>query len=283
MKRFQTLAALVAVLIRSGSAATQEIVHFPSLEDNGPGQAATMLDGYLYRVPGEARHPAVVGLHGCGGMFSRTTGLITPIYREWAAELNRQGYTVLLVDSFRPRNHGEMCSIQGFDFALYRKRPRDAYGALWFLQAQPFVRGDRIALAGWSQGGGATLFSIAAQSLGIGDRIHFHGFVPDEDLELLFAQTHLFLMPAVQGYGIPAIESLQRGIPVLLHRESGVSDILLDTPWATVLTGGEENMTPALQSAIEGILQSRHHAVSQPHLPTEDEWAERVATLCNWL
>jgi glycosyltransferase involved in cell wall biosynthesis len=121
------------------------------------------------------------------------------------------------------------------------------------------------------------------QALGIGDRIHFHGFVPDEDLELLFAQTHLFLMPAVQGYGIPAIESLQRGIPVLLHRESGVSDILLDTPWATVLTGGEENMTPALQSAIESILQGKHHAVTQPRLPTEDEWAERVATLCNWL
>ncbi|MBB5345766.1 glycosyltransferase family 4 protein [Tunturibacter empetritectus] len=122
-----------------------------------------------------------------------------------------------------------------------------------------------------------------AQTLGIGDRIHFHGFVPDDDLERLFSQTHLFLMPAVQGYGIPAIESLHRGIPVLLHRESGVSDILLDTPWATVFTGGEENMTPALQSAIEGILEDKHHVVPQPHLPTEDEWAERVATLCNWL
>jgi glycosyltransferase involved in cell wall biosynthesis len=122
-----------------------------------------------------------------------------------------------------------------------------------------------------------------AQDLGIGKRIHFHGFVPDEDLEQFFAQTHLFLMPAVQGYGIPAIESLQRGIPVLLHRESGVSDILLDSPWATVLTGGEENMSRALRSAIESILQGRHHAVAQPHLPTEDQWAERVATLCNWL
>jgi glycosyltransferase involved in cell wall biosynthesis len=122
-----------------------------------------------------------------------------------------------------------------------------------------------------------------AQNLGVGDRIQFHGFVPDKDLELLFAQTHLFLMPAVQGYGIPAIESLQRGIPVLLHRESGVSDILLNTPWATVLTGGEERMTLALQSAIEGTVQGRHLSVAQPHLPTEDEWAERVATLCNWL
>jgi glycosyltransferase involved in cell wall biosynthesis len=122
-----------------------------------------------------------------------------------------------------------------------------------------------------------------AQDLGIGDRIHFHGFVSDEDLEQLFAQAHLFLMPAVQGYGIPAIESLKRGIPVLLHRESGVSDILLDTPWATVLTGGEEYMTDALRSAIDGVIQGRHHTVAQPNLPTEDTWAEQVANLCGWL
>jgi glycosyltransferase involved in cell wall biosynthesis len=122
-----------------------------------------------------------------------------------------------------------------------------------------------------------------ANHLGIGNRIHFHGFVSDDDLEQLFARTHLLLMPAVQGYGIPAIESLQRGIPVLLHRESGVSDILLDTPWATVLTNGEAQMTAALQSAIDGVLQGKHHAVAQPQLPTEDSWAEQVARLCGWL
>ena len=122
-----------------------------------------------------------------------------------------------------------------------------------------------------------------AHTLGIGHRIHFHGFISDENLEQLYASAHLFLMPAVQGYGIPAIESLQRGIPVLLHRESGVSDILLDTPWATVLTGGEDHMTPALHSAINAVLEGKHHAMAQPHLPTEDEWAEQVATLCNWL
>jgi glycosyltransferase involved in cell wall biosynthesis len=122
-----------------------------------------------------------------------------------------------------------------------------------------------------------------AQDLGIGNRIHFHGFVSDENLEQLYASAHLFLMPAVQGYGIPAIESLQRGIPVLLHRESGVSDILLDTPWATVMTGGEDRMTTAFRSAIDAVLTGKHHTIAQPHLPTEDEWAEQVSTLCNWL
>jgi glycosyltransferase involved in cell wall biosynthesis len=121
-----------------------------------------------------------------------------------------------------------------------------------------------------------------ASELDIADRVHFHGFVPDKDLQRLYHQAHLFLMPAVQGYGIPAIESLQRGIPVLLHRESGVSDILLSTLWATVLMGGAENMTAALSTAIEDVLEGRHHTVSLPNLPTEDEWAAEVVRLCGW-
>jgi len=122
-----------------------------------------------------------------------------------------------------------------------------------------------------------------AGGLGLGDRIFFHGFVSDETLEKLYSEAHLFLMPAVQGYGIPAIESLQRGTPVLLHRESGVSDILLDTPWATVLTRGPEEMTPRLREAIDGVLSGRHHSVALPHLPSEEEWAEKVARLSGWI
>jgi len=158
MRNFIT--AVAALLLWSVGAHAQETVHFPSLD------GSTQMDGYLYRAAGQGRRPAVVGLHGCSGMFSRATGAISPIYREWAAELNRHGYVFLLVDSFRPRNQGEMCSTLGFELEVYRARPKDAYGALWYLQAQPFVRGDRIALAGWSQGGGATLFSIGNRSLG---------------------------------------------------------------------------------------------------------------------
>jgi glycosyltransferase involved in cell wall biosynthesis len=125
--------------------------------------------------------------------------------------------------------------------------------------------------------------SELAASLGIGDHVHFHGFVSDTDLEKFYEQAHLFLMPAVQGYGIPAIESLQRGIPVLLHRESGVSDILLETRWATVLSGGPEKMTAALNTAIRGTLEGAHHHAPLPEIPTEEDWAAKVAELCGWL
>jgi len=80
--------------------------------------------------------------------------------------LSHRGYVVLLVDSFGPRQHGEMCSVGGFDLSLYRDRPKDAYGALAYLQAQDFVRADRVGAIGWSQGGGVTLFSIGTPSRG---------------------------------------------------------------------------------------------------------------------
>jgi dienelactone hydrolase len=165
IRRSLAYAAVAAAMLWAGLAGAQEVVHFPSLEDNGPGQPATVVDGYLFRPTGEGRHPAVVGLHGCSGMLTRS-GQLFPIYRDWGTELSRLGYVVLLVDSLTPRRHGEMCSIGGFDLAIYRKRPRDAYGALWYLQWQPFVRGDRVGVIGWSQGGGVVLLSIPTQSLG---------------------------------------------------------------------------------------------------------------------
>jgi glycosyltransferase involved in cell wall biosynthesis len=124
--------------------------------------------------------------------------------------------------------------------------------------------------------------SLAAE-LGLAGRVTFHGFVSDEALERMYGEAHLFLMPAVQGYGIPAVEALTRGLPVLLHRESGVSDILLATPWATVIEGGEEGMLPGLRGAVEKVMEGRQAGVALPVLPTEDEWAERVARLCGWV
>lgn len=135
-------------------------------------------------------------------------------------------------------------------------------------------------------GKGALLEAMRARAadLGLSQRVHFHGFVPDDALATLYDRAHLFLMPAVQGYGIPAIEALQRGIPVILHRESGVSDILLDTPWAAVLTGGPEELAPTLERMMSWLASNAHLvAPAPPELPSENSWAERVATLCGYI
>jgi glycosyltransferase involved in cell wall biosynthesis len=159
----------------------------------------------------------------------------------------------------------------------------------WMLRALAAMEREGLSQrADWAldvtgRGAQADALQAMAAELGIAERIHFLGFVDDATLQRTYAAAHLFLMPAVQGYGIPAIEALGRGLPVLLHRESGVSDILLETPWATVIEGGEEGMLPGLKKAVEGVIAGEQFAAPVPKLPTEDEWAKRVAVLCGWV
>ncbi|KWO45876.1 dienelactone hydrolase [Burkholderia sp. MSMB1459WGS] len=151
---------LTAMLLGCASAiaGAQTVVHFPSTD--GP---TTMLDGYLFPAPGAGRHPALVFLHGCGGMFAKS-GKIYARDRDWAERFNAAGVTVLEVDSFTPRGHGEMCAPAHFVGDIYRARPFDAYGALRYLQTLDTVQPDRIGVLGWSQGGGTVLNAIRASS-----------------------------------------------------------------------------------------------------------------------
>jgi dienelactone hydrolase len=154
------LAGLALWLAAGGPAAAQEKVQFLSFADNGPGRRPTTLDGYLFRAAGPGRHPAIVFLHGCFGMFDRPN-VISAVERQWAARLNRAGEDVLMVDSNGPRGIKETCSPESFQLPLYLRRINDAYGALFYLQRQPFIAPRRIALMGWDAGGGVVLLTIA--------------------------------------------------------------------------------------------------------------------------
>jgi dienelactone hydrolase len=223
MRQTTRIIAVSAVLLWSLTAAAQELVHFPSFEDNGPGRSATVLDGYLARPTGDGQHPAVIFLHGCGGLLMGSMverlllgAVIEPGESDWAGALTRRGYAVLMVDSFGPRGRRELCAPRTSDPALYRNRARDAYGALLFLQAQPFVRPDRIGIMGWSQGGGAVLFAIGRQSfsrpaeLPRGDfrvAVAFYPTSCDERRQQPSWSTSIPLMVLVgaEDVGIPAV------------------------------------------------------------------------------
>src|SRR5262249_61895106 len=101
------LFAAGALLLWCSATAAQELVHFPSSEDNGPGRSSTALDGYLFRPADEGRHPAVVFLHGCGGLLDRIGGVIEPGEPDWAAALPRRGHGGVDVDRLGPAHQGE--------------------------------------------------------------------------------------------------------------------------------------------------------------------------------
>jgi dienelactone hydrolase len=141
------------------ASAAQETVNFASLDGH------THLVAQLNRPAGDTPRPAVVLMHGCSGLLDKK-GRILGLYRAWMRALVVQGYVTLTVDSTTSRGFGQTCSVGPDRITMWRDRPKDAYAALQYLQAQPFVRGDRVALLGWSQGGGAALLTINTKSIG---------------------------------------------------------------------------------------------------------------------
>jgi len=141
---------------------------------------STTLTGYLFKPANAAGSslPAVVMMHGRAGAYSeRANGVfdattLSPRHKAWGREWADAGYLALLVDGFGPRGYP-----QGFLRFSYDSRPEtlnevtvrplDAYGALAYLRSRPDVIADRIGLQGWSNGGSATIATMALDAPGI--------------------------------------------------------------------------------------------------------------------
>lgn len=147
------LAALVVTLMTAVPVHADEPIQFPALDNN------SVLAGFLYRPTTGEPAAAIVMLHGCSGLASKKTGPYS-LYRAWRDLLIEQGYVVLMVDSAGSRGLGQTCTSDTERRRMWTERPYDAYAGLAFLQRQPFVRPDRVALMGWSQGGGTVLLAI---------------------------------------------------------------------------------------------------------------------------
>jgi dienelactone hydrolase len=155
----QALLRALMLLASSALAAGYDIewVAFPALKDFEGRQI--QLDALMYRPAGPGPFPALVLLHGCGGMLT-SQGYLTASYRNWAELLAARGYVALLVNSFGPRGHWSICDQQKRTILESRERVEDAYAAQRWLAGQPFVARGRIGLLGWSNGGTGTLYSM---------------------------------------------------------------------------------------------------------------------------
>jgi glycosyltransferase involved in cell wall biosynthesis len=132
-------------------------------------------------------------------------------------------------------------------------------------------------------GPAAEFLKKLAYDLGLADRTYFLGHVSDEELANAYARANLFVMPAIQGYGLPALEALNRGIPTIVHKDSGVSEILGNTPWAELVDGGNGSLAKAIGSMMNRLENDSLLDSKMPRLPTSSEWAKAVCGACGWL
>lgn len=68
---------------------------------------------------------------------------------------------------------------------------------------------------------------MEAAYLGISDKIFFTGFLRGDDLNAIYQSADLYVMPSVsEPFGITPLEALVNNTPVLISKQSGVSEVL---------------------------------------------------------
>jgi len=203
--------ALLLLIGTGTSSAIAEIVMFGGTVSTAAGDPL-MLTGKLMKPQGDGPFPAVVLLHGCGGIVKKRDDV-------WAERLTSWGYIALQVDSFGPRGHSSICDNLTLLYDLPTKRAQDAYDAKLYLAGLPFADRNQIAVMGWSHGGWTTLRAI---SLKRNDPFRAAiAFYPYCDVELNSLEAPLLILIGDLDDWTPASEC-QRRMPWLRKPRSEV-------------------------------------------------------------
>ncbi len=63
--------------------------------------------------------------------------------------------------------------------------------------------------------------------LRIASKFHFTGFLKGDDVDRMFAMSSVYVMPSVsEPFGISPLEAMQSNVPVVISKQSGVSEVL---------------------------------------------------------
>jgi glycosyltransferase involved in cell wall biosynthesis len=157
----------------------------------------------------------------------------------------------------------------------------------WILKALAEINHDAKNFPDWrlhiiGSGPDKVALQNLSSTLGLGERVIFHGFVKDEELKNLYQKSHVFLMPAKQGYGLPAIEALYQKLGVVVSEESGVVEILGKTHWVTIAKGGKQGFSIAVKEMLLKVCKDDFFNQPLPELPTEEVWAKKIINYFGW-
>lgn len=86
------------------------------------------------------------------------------------------------------------------------------------------------------------------ETLGIGERVKFLGYVADREIPLLLSGAKCFLFPSLyEGFGLPPLEAMASGVPVVASNGSAIPEVVGD---AAVLVEATK-----VESISHGILR----------------------------
>jgi glycosyltransferase involved in cell wall biosynthesis len=106
-----------------------------------------------------------------------------------------------------------------------QKRPHKNLARLVAALAQVEDRRAQLALVGQATPHERELLALA-EELGLGDRVHFPGWLSEEELEGLYRASSCFVLPSLEeGFGLPVLEAMERDVPVACSNRSALPEV----------------------------------------------------------
>jgi glycosyltransferase involved in cell wall biosynthesis len=108
----------------------------------------------------------------------------------------------------------------------------------------------QLVLAGSAGGYGAADIIQKIEKSSCRERIRVTGYIPREELERLYARASIFAFPSLdEGFGIPVLEAMAHGVPVLTSDRSALKEIAEDA--ALLVNPGD---TDEIASALRRLM-----------------------------
>lgn len=150
-------------------------------------------------------------------------------------------------------------TIAGFDryvLAVGTIEPRKDYVSLLqaFAQLGPECTDVGLVIAGM-RGWGSEAFDEELDRLQLGDRVRTLGYVSDADRLALLRGASLLAFPSIyEGFGLPPLEAMQKGVPVVATAAGAVPEVV-----------GNAALVVGLKD-IEGFASAMRDVLSGPEL-----------------
>jgi len=227
--------------------------------------SASVYHGVLNVVPLACPVPSVVTIHDLSAfLFPQTFRRVNRTYTQWAIRVAaRRASTILAVSEFTRREivrwlgvapervvvtpnaadarfaPPEPAALDAFRrraglpdrFVLFLGTLEPRKNLPLLLEAYARIARDIDAplLVGGARGWLYEPILARAEQLGLGDRLRFVGYIDQEEQALWYAAATVFVFPSLyEGFGMPPLEAMACGTPVIVSNSSSLPEVVGD-------------------------------------------------------
>ena len=147
-------------------------------------------------------------------------------------------------------------------------------GQAYVIEALAHLPGAQLALAG--TGPDEAMLRARAAQLGVSERVHFLGAVPNAELPGLLSAANVFVLPSSsEGLANAWIEALACGVPVVTTPIPGAQELITDPAYGRFATRDGQ----AIAEAVSALLQSPPPQAAVVRATVGYSWEENAAQL----